>query len=306
MRPLRSSLPGGLYEVSTRVTGNELLAVPTKEVTDAILGVIAYGQRKHKVAIHAFVYLSNHYHMLVSSPDAHEMSDFMRFINTNIAGELNRINKRSGTLWARRFRSIPIAQDRATQVWRLRYILAHGLKENLVGRVEDWPGASSLPWLRDGTPIKGKWVNRTKLFYARRRKSYVERPGDFTTTLTVLLEVLPCWREMPEQEWRRLVRDIIAELHAEADEERKATGVQPLGRAAAIAQDPFTRVLNKISHAPSVLALDPLDNLAMRTLLRARREAWYEAAEVAMQVLAEDAGQGRRRLPALFWRTLAL
>lgn len=306
MRPLRSSLPRGLYEVSTRVTGNELIAVPTKEVTDTILGVIAYGQRKHKVAIHAFVFLSNHYHMLVSAPDAPEMSEFMRFINTNIAGELNRINKRRGTLWARRFRSVPIAQDRATQVWRLRYILAHGVKENLVGRVEDWPGASSLPWLRDGTPLKGKWVNRTKLYYARRRKSYVERPGDFTTTLTVLLEVLPCWRDMPEQEWRRLVRDIIAELNAEADEKREATGIQPLGRAAVIAQDPFTRVHNKTGHAPSVLALEMTDYLAMREELRARREAWYEAAAVAMQVLAEDAGQGKRRLPAMFWRTLSL
>lgn len=55
MRPLRSSLPGGLYEIATRITGNELLAVPTKEVTDPILGVIAYAQRHHDVKVHAFV-----------------------------------------------------------------------------------------------------------------------------------------------------------------------------------------------------------------------------------------------------------
>jgi hypothetical protein len=111
--------------------------------------------------------------------------------------------------------------------------------------------------------------------------------------LTVPLEVLPCCRDMPEQQRRRLVRDIIAALNAEADEKREATGIQPLGRAAVIAQDPLTREHNKAAHVPSVLALEMRDYLAMREELRARRGALYEAAAVAMQVLAEDTGQNR-------------
>ncbi|MEY3013056.1 MAG: hypothetical protein RIT45_1791 [Pseudomonadota bacterium] len=234
------------------------------------------------------------------------MSNFLRFVNGQIASELNKINRRDGAMWSRRFRSIPIAPDRATQVWRLRYILAHGVKENLVGRVEDWPGASSLPWLRDGTPVRGKWLDRTSWYYAKRRKGNVQQARDFTTTLTVVLTVLPCWAELPEAEWRSLVRDMIAELHAEADDRREADGKPPLGRAAVLAQDPFARVHSKRSHAPSVLALDATVRRSMRAELRARVLAWREAAAEAMQVLAADAGQGHRRLPAMFWWTLAL
>ena len=70
--------------------------------------------------------------------------------------------------------------------------------------------------------------------------------------------------------------------------------------------DPFTRVHSKRGHAPSVLALDADVKRTMRTTLRAREVAWREAAAVAMQVLAADAGEGHRRLPAMFWRTVAL
>ncbi|MEY3015632.1 MAG: hypothetical protein RIT45_4367, partial [Pseudomonadota bacterium] len=34
MRPLRRSLPSGLYEITTRVANGQLLAKPTPEVND--------------------------------------------------------------------------------------------------------------------------------------------------------------------------------------------------------------------------------------------------------------------------------
>jgi hypothetical protein len=36
--------------------------------------------------------------------------------------------------------AIVVSDEEAAQVGRLRYILAHGVKENLVERVLDWPG----------------------------------------------------------------------------------------------------------------------------------------------------------------------
>lgn len=287
MRPLRCPLPRGLYEICTRVTGNGLLMRPSTEVNDLILGVIGRAQTQTDVELHAFVFLSNHYHLLVSVPNGAELSRFMQFINGNIARKLNIINERDGAVWERRFRSIPVAPDETTQVWRLRYLLAHGTKENLVGRPEDWPGASSLRWLCHGKPIRGRWQSLTELYHARRRKGYVGKPNDFVTVYELKLTVLPCWKSKPESAWRRLVRNIIKELQTEADERGEATRRRPLGVAAVLATDPFARVLrSKHGRAPSVLALDREIGRAMRARLAVLELSWREAAAAAMELLA--------------------
>ena len=306
MRPLRRSLPSGLYEITTRVANGQLLAKPTPEVNDLILGVIGHAMRAHQVKLHAFVFLSNHYHLLVSIPDSKTMSDFMCLLNTNVSKELNEINDRDNAMWSRRFRSIPITADRASQLFRLRYILAHGVKENLVAKVSDWPGASSLRWLRDGTALFGKWIRRTELYYARRRKGFVENIDAFTTIYPIEMTVLPCWQDVPEHQWRHEVRTMIAEIEAEAEAERRRHGRRPLGVAAVLAQDPFTRVKSKRSRAPSVLSVDKVARTALRAELKARDAMWREAAAEAMALLAGEAGEAHRPLPAMFWRTLAV
>ncbi|MCB9737850.1 MAG: transposase [Deltaproteobacteria bacterium] len=306
MRPLRRSLPGGLYEITTRVANGQLLATPTREIHDLILGVVGHAMRAHEVKLHAFVFMSNHYHLLISVPDSPTLSKFMCLLNTNVSRELNIVNDRDGAMWSRRFRSIPITADRASQLFRLRYIIAHGVKENLVAKVADWPGASSLRWLRDGEQIFGKWIRRTELYYARRRKNFVEDLAAFTTTYLIEMTVLPCWQDDPEHEWRQQVREMIAEIEAEADVERRQHGRRPLGVAAVLAQDPFARVKGKRSRAPSVHSVDKPARQELRAKLRALEIAWRDAAAEAMELLAGEAGEGHRRLPAMFWQALAL
>ncbi len=302
MRPLRSSLPGGLYEICTRATGNQLLLRPSAEVNSLILGVIGRAQTMYAIDLHAFIFLSNHYHLLLSAPNAQVLSDFLQFVNGNIARKLNVINDRDGSFWERRFRAIPVAKDRATQRWRLRYFLAHGTKEALVGRVEDWPGASSLPFLRDGAPIRGVWQSRTGLYYARRRKGYQAQPGDFETEYELRLTVLPSWRNRPLNEWRRLVRDVIAELNEEAAA-RIASGAKTLGVDAVLAMDPMTRVQSRRGRAPLVLALERKVARKMGRALRALEVLWRDAAQAAMAVLT-GAAEALAPLPAMFWRAL--
>ncbi len=258
MRPLRTPpLPGGMREITLTTTNNQLLLRPSPEVNRAILGVIARGQLGNpELRIHAFAFVSNHYHMLVSAETSATIASFVQHLNCNITVRLNKINDRSGTTWAHRYHGIDVSADKATQVWRLRYLLAHGIKENLVARVDDWPGCTAIPWLRDGVTLWGVWTNYTAKGDAQRRKSYVEIPGRFDTRLPVTLTVLPCWAEMPAAEWRKCVCDIIAEIEREADEKREATASRPLGAGAILAADPHTRLPRKqrrrapLAHAP--------------------------------------------------------
>lgn len=305
MRPLRSALPPGLFELTTRATGNALLLRPSPEVNATILGVIGRAQSMYDVDLHAFVFLSSHYHMLLSAPSAKVLSAFLQFVNGNIARKLNILNDRDGAAWERRFRAIPVAPDRITQRWRLRYILAHGVKEGLVGRVEDWPGVSSLPFLRDGARLIGVWQDRTGLYHERRRVKKKAKPEDFEMEVELRMTVLPAWRNRPQSEWRQMVRELIDEVQAEAAAKLEAGGRAPLGREAVLATDPMTRVRSRRGRAPTVLALDRKVARAMKQALRALTALWREAAQAAMATLTGDPAT-TLPLPAMFWRALQL
>ncbi len=307
MRPLRHALPGGLHEISIRITGEHLLLKPGKPLNDLILGVIGRAQTQQDVQIHAFVVLSNHYHMLVSVPDSQTLSDFQQFVNGNIARKINRLLGRRGSVWERRCRAIPVVGDRFTQMWRLRYIMAHGVKEGLVGRVDDWPGVSSTPWLRDGTVITGVWTSHTDQTNASRLKGYVEIPGQFDTVYELQMTPLPCFANTPQDQWRAAVRALLQEIHDEFDAAREANGTLPLGPERVLGTDPFARVLrSKHGRAPTVLALDPVIRREAIARLRALEAQWREAAAAAWQLLTGGEVTRRKKLPAMYWRALAL
>lgn len=280
MRPLRCPRPAGLYEITTRITGNELLLRPSDGVNAIILGVLARAQIRTGIKLHSFVFLSSHYHILLTADDAEQLSEFMQYLNSNIARKLNAHLERRGAFWQRRFRAIAMTEDEATARWRLRYMMAHGVKENLVGSIGDWPGVNALPWLLHAQRLIGVWTDFTARSKARRRKNYVETPGEFETRYPVELTVLPCWRDVEPEYWRKLIHDDILQAQSECDAERIRTGSQPMGVEAVLARDPFSRVVaQKQTRAPSVLALDWDRGGELMQEHRAVREAYTEASE---------------------------
>ncbi|MCO4760376.1 MAG: hypothetical protein KC502_02655 [Myxococcales bacterium] len=205
-----------------------------------IIGCLAVAQKQNGILIHGFAFLSNHYHMLISAKNAEVKSKFVGFINCNITKKLNAINERDGSSWARRFTEVPVTEDEFTQTWRLRYLLSQGVKENLVPVVEDWPGATSTPWLLHGKRIYGVWTSLTQRNRAENRKGFVEVPGEFDTVLELVMTVLPCWAHLTPNEWRQRVWAIVESINLEAAEARRLSGATVLGVAAILATSPFS------------------------------------------------------------------
>jgi hypothetical protein len=71
---------------------------------------------------------------LLSVDDAEQLARFMQYVDGNIAREVGDLVKWKGPFWARRYKAIVVSNEEAAQVERLRYLLAHGVKENLVER----------------------------------------------------------------------------------------------------------------------------------------------------------------------------
>ena len=56
----------------------------------------------------------------------------------------------------------PVSDEPEVQLARLRYILAHGVKEGLVPSPLQWPGVHAAKYLVFGESVKGSWVDRTR------------------------------------------------------------------------------------------------------------------------------------------------
>jgi len=82
------------------------LLKPTEELRSIIIGVLAKAQKLYPVDLHSFVFLSNHYHLLLSVDNALQLARFMNYLNSNLAREAGRLFKWREKFWGRRYQAI--------------------------------------------------------------------------------------------------------------------------------------------------------------------------------------------------------
>ena len=277
-RPLRFVPEKSLVEITTRTLQGRLLLRPSPDLTDIILGVIGKAQALYDMTIHAFVFLSTHAHFLVSPSSGKQLARFMQFVNANVAKEAGRLNDWRERLWSRRYRSIVVADDEAALA-RLRYILAHGAKEGLVGSPGVWPGPNCIAALTTGELLRGTWFDRSAEYLARQHGETVA-PSQFATMFDIKLTPLPCLRHLTEDQRQAECRRIVGEIRAKAEAENKAKGREPMGVAAILAQDPHSKpATTDRSPAPFVHASDKATAMEFRVRYRAFVDAFRAGAK---------------------------
>jgi hypothetical protein len=143
---------------------------------------------------------------------AKQLSDFMCYFNSNLAKEVARRTGWKEKVWGRRYQAIVISDEAEVQVARLKYVLAHGVKEGLVARVEDWPGVHCALPLMTVAAVEGTWFDRTLEYNARLRGKELEK-GESASTEVVRLSRLPCWKHLTEEKYRARVAEIVREIN---------------------------------------------------------------------------------------------
>jgi len=281
-----------LVEVTCRTLQGRFLLKPSAKLKSLILGILCRAQRLYPVEIHAFVFLSNHYHLLLTVENAQQLARFMNYLNSNVAREACRLHGWGEKFWGRRYQAIVVSDEEAAQVDRLRYLLSHGCKEGLVARPRDWPGAHCLDTLTAGAPLQGLWFSRTLEYAARARGERFERLR-YATLESTKLEPLPCWRHFSRERYQNRVNELIKQIESETARRNKKAGTKPLGARVILAQNPHARPHKmKKAWAPPFHAAS---NAARRELLKAYRffvGAYRDAANKLSQ------GDLRARFPA--------
>jgi REP element-mobilizing transposase RayT len=247
--------------------------------------VIGKAQEKYGMKIHAVVAMSDHMHYLLSPKDTLQQARFFNFVNANVAKELKRLFELEvNHFWDGPFHSIVVSEEPAAQLARLRYNLAHGVKEDLVERTTQWPGVHSARVLLGEEELEGTWFDRTAYFWACHRHKPGEPEVDedaFKTRYKVELSPLPCLADSTDDQQRKVVREMVDDVEEQARKDRERRGATVLGVEKVMKQPVDARPKDpKKSPAPF---FHSLSKEAFKLLLGAYREfchAFREAAEM--------------------------
>jgi len=237
-----------VYHITFRTVQGFHLLKPDEqgELSRIIAGVLDRARKTYDgVKNHATNVLSNHVHLELSGI-ARQLAPYIGFFKRVFKREVSRRwGPRIG--WRGIFEPgyqssaviTPAAKRRC-----LKYILAQGVKENLVERPGDWPGFSCASALVSGRPVEGYWFNGTAhgraLQRAKRKKQPSEvRREDYREESNATFDPLPAMAHLSPSEYQAEMAKIVAEVEVEARQKRQGKPV--LGVAAVLRGDIMQR-----------------------------------------------------------------
>ena len=137
-------IKGATYHVSQRCFDRKLKINPSKSVNNAILFSLCYALHKYDIEIHAFCFMSNHFHLILTDNEA-RLGDFMSVLNSLISRFLKVACGMKGPVWDPRPYSRQVLVDEESIINMIVYTITNPVTATLVPNPEDWPGLISTP-----------------------------------------------------------------------------------------------------------------------------------------------------------------
>lgn len=128
------------YHVVSRTNQRNWFQIPMKEVWKLAMSALNIANNKHPVNIHAFVLMSNHYHLVVDTPDSN-IDKFMYEFNKNFSLTLRISSRLQNKMFGGRYKwSLLTSKSYYMNV--LKYVFRNPIKANICSIVEDYPFSS--------------------------------------------------------------------------------------------------------------------------------------------------------------------
>ncbi|MBB1422055.1 transposase [Pseudoalteromonas sp. SG43-7] len=138
-RPLRLEFAGALYHITSR--GNERKPIYLDESDfEDFLKILGDVCERYNWVIHSYCLMTNHYHLLVETPDAN-LSKGMRQLNGVYTQWFNRKQRRVGHLFQGRYKAILVDKD-AYLLELNRYIVLNPIRAKMADSLSEWPWSS--------------------------------------------------------------------------------------------------------------------------------------------------------------------
>lgn len=138
----RQILPGRTWFVTGRAIARQHRFVPEDRVVETLWYCLAVAVQKYSVQMHGFVWMSNHYH-LVLTDSAAELPDFMRDLNSLISKALNAFRGVRGQNFERSGYNGVVVADGGKLLSHCAYTEANPCRAGLVDLASQWESVSS-------------------------------------------------------------------------------------------------------------------------------------------------------------------
>lgn len=136
----RLNLPGYAQHVIQRGNNREACFYGEADYK-TYLAFLKEAAIKHHVAIHAFVLMTNHVHLLLTPSDQQGVSRMMQSLGRKYVQYFNFTYGRTGTLWEGRYKSTLVDADNYL-LTVYRYIELNPVRANMVRHASDYPWSS--------------------------------------------------------------------------------------------------------------------------------------------------------------------
>jgi putative transposase len=260
----------GTYLVTRRCAQRQLLLRPSALTNALFRYILAVAASRFGIRLHAFCVLSNHFHLIVTDPEA-RLPAFSQFLDSLVARAVNASLGRWESFWAPSSYSAVALLSPEDVVDKTAYVLANPVAAGLVPRGRDWPGLWSAPEQVGCGPVA---VDRPAFFF--------RATGTMPATATLELCSPPGFES--DADFRHRITAALASREHQANADLAVAGRHFLGEIRVMAQSPW-------DHARSE---EPRRNLNPRI---AGRDKWKRIE--ALSCLVEF-----RRAYRAAWKTL--
>lgn len=255
---------GTVYLITRRCLNRLFLLRPSTAVTELFAYVLARAARRTGVRVHAFCVLSNHYHLVVSDPDA-RLPAFAQYLDSFVARATNALLGRCETFWGGHSYSAVALGSPEDVVSKVAYTLANPVAAGLVSAGHLWPGLWSKP-AELGSTLR-----------VRRPDHFFDQKGQ-----------QPEWEdlELVLPEGFGSTADFRAQVQAELSRREQAVREENqafLGVAGVLAQSPSSRPRSEEAHrdlSPRVAARDRWRRIELLQRLKVFLTDYAEALRI--------------------------
>ena len=147
-RPLRIEFAGALYHVTSRGNRREEIYLDDKD-REGYLELLGEVCERHNWTVHAYCLMTNHYHVLVETPDAN-LSKGMRQLNGVYTVRFNRRHGRDGHVFQGRYKAVIVQKD--SHLLELsRYVVLNPVRAGMVNEAGAYGWSSYRAMVGDGS-----------------------------------------------------------------------------------------------------------------------------------------------------------
>lgn len=141
----RLTLPGYPHHIIQRGNNRQAIFASAADY-EQLLGLLEEYAKKFNVAIHAYVLMSNHFHVLATPVTADGVPQMMQSLGRSYVRYFNAQHGRTGTLWEGRYKSTLIQAERYLLAC-MAYMDLNPVRAGMVAEAADYPWSSHLHYV---------------------------------------------------------------------------------------------------------------------------------------------------------------